>query len=144
MNLPLARAIILLPVLALVLGGCATRSGATGGGSILGKSGSTPASGPYLSALEGGIIARSGLQLSPSDSKRALEAEYRALEEAATGQSIAWEGSSAKGNVVAAAPYQVGTQNCRQYRHTVQLSGKESMARGTACRNADGTWSPLT
>lgn len=144
MNLPFARAVIVLPILALMLGGCATRSGAAGAGSLIGKSGSAPASGPYLSALEGGIIARSGLQLSPSDSKRALEAEYRALEEAATGQTIAWEGSSAKGSVVAAAPYQVGTQNCRQYRHTVQFSGKESMTRGTACRNADGTWSPLT
>ena len=144
MNFPFARAVIVLPILALMLGGCATRSGAAGAGSLIGKSGSAPASGPYLSALEGGIIARSGLQLSPSDSKRALEAEYRALEEAATGQTIAWEGSSAKGSVVAAAPYQVGTQNCRQYRHTVQFSGKESMTRGTACRNADGTWSPLT
>lgn len=144
MNLPLARAAILLPLLALALSGCATRSGATGGGSIIGRGGASAASGPYITALEGGIIARSGLQLSASDSKRALEAEYRALEEAATGQTIAWEGSSAKGSVVAAAPYQVGTQNCRQYRHTVQLSGKEALARGTACRNPDGTWSPLT
>lgn len=139
---PAARTALVVALAVLVLGGCATRATSFGGG-IIGANGGT-ASGPYLSALQGGIVARSGLQLSGADSKRALEAEYRALEEAAAGQSIAWKGSGASGTVVAAAPYQVGAQNCRQYRHTLDAAGKQALARGTACRNADGTWTPLT
>ena len=137
-----ARMTLVVMLAALALGGCATRSASLGGG-IVGANGGA-ASGPYLSALQGGIVARSGLQLSSADSKRALEAEYRALEEAAAGQSIAWAGRDVSGTVVAAAPYQVGAQNCRQYRHTVDAAGKQTLARGTACRNADGTWTPLT
>jgi surface antigen len=45
--------------------------------------------------------------------------------------------------VIAAAPYQVGSQNCRQYTHTVTSDGHEVKARGAACRNKDGTWTPL-
>jgi surface antigen len=98
----------------------------------------------YITALEGGIVSRSGADISSSDRSRALEAEYRALEEAAGGQSIPWKGDDASGVVVANAPYQVGAQNCRQYRHTVTADGRESVARGVACRNSDGTWTPLT
>jgi surface antigen len=45
--------------------------------------------------------------------------------------------------VVAAAPYQVGSQNCRQYTHTITVDGKDTVSRGSACRNNDGSWSPL-
>lgn len=102
------------------------------------------ASAGYITSLQGGIVGRSGAQLSSSDRSRALEAEYRALEEAAGGQSISWKGSDASGSVTANAPYQVGAQNCRQYRHTVTVEGREAVARGVACRNSDGTWTPLT
>ena len=83
------------------------------------------------------------MQLGDSDRQRALEAEYRALEGAAVGQPVTWTGRDAKGSVVAAAPYQVGSQNCRQYTHTVTADGKDALARGVACRNENGTWSPL-
>ena len=51
---------------------------------------------------------------------------------------------SHSGEVVAAQPYQVGSQNCRQYTHTVRIDGTPQSARGTACRNEDGSWTPLT
>jgi surface antigen len=94
--------------------------------------------------LQGGIVGRAGANLSSSDRSRALEAEYRALEAAAGGQAIAWKGDDASGQVIANAPYQVGRQNCRQYRHTLTVGGRETTARGAACRNSDGTWTPLT
>jgi surface antigen len=100
----------------------------------------------YIAALKGGIISRAaGLNLGASDRSRALEAEYRALENAPSGQIIAWSGSKGVGGqVTAAAPYQVGQQNCRQYSHNLtNAAGRSFLARGAACRNPNGTWTPL-
>ncbi len=123
-----------------VVAGCSTTSGNGGGLMSARSSGSTP----YIAALEGGIVSRSGVPISNSDRARALEAEYRALEAAAVGQPISWNGGDVSGQVVAAAPYQVGSQNCRQYRHTLATGGRQVIARGAACRNKDGSWTPLT
>ncbi|MGO7450301.1 hypothetical protein ACC668_37525, partial [Rhizobium ruizarguesonis] len=71
--------------------------------------------------LQGGIVGRSGVSLTDSDKQRALEAEYRALEGAAVGQPVLWTGKDVTGKVVAAAPYQVGSQNFRQYTHTLAV-----------------------
>jgi surface antigen len=127
---------------ALLLSGCGTTSrdaGKTGGMVTSNTSAS------YIAALGGGVIGRTtGLSISKADRQRALEAEYRALEVARGGQPVVWEGSGISGSVVAAAPYQVGSQNCRQYSHTVTVKGQDSVGRGAACRNANGTWTPLT
>lgn len=127
---------------AIALSGCSTTS-SKGGGVSLFSSSKPPASATFITALEGGIVGRTGIKLSDSDRQRALEAEYRALESSPLGQSVVWKGRDASGEVVAAAPYQVGSQNCRQYTHTVTINGKPTLARGAACRNDDGTWSPL-
>lgn len=99
----------------------------------------------YIAALQGGVVERAGgASLGRADRQRALEAEYRALEAAPGGQPVTWGSGDVKGSVVAAAPYQVGSQNCRQYSHTVTVDGKIATARGAACRNPNGTWTPLT
>ncbi len=126
----------------VLLAGCTTTSGTgASGGLFAGRSSEAV---QYISALQGGMVGRSGISMSDSDRQRALEAEYRALESAGVGQPIEWSGSSITGEVVAAAPYQVGSQNCRQYKHTLTVSGRETTIRGAGCRNADGTWTPLT
>ncbi len=122
-----------------VLAGCTTSSG---GGGLL--SSRPSASTPYIAALQGGMVGRSGVTVSSSDRSRALEAEYRALEAGAVGQPVPWTGRGVGGQVTAAAPYQVGSQNCRQYKHTITAGGRDVVSRGTACRNKDGTWTPLT
>lgn len=127
---------------AIALSGCSTTS-TKGGGTSLFSSSKPPASATFISALDGGIVERTGIKLSDSDKQRALEAEYRALESSPLGQSVVWKGRGASGEVVAAAPYQVGSQNCRQYTHTITVDDKPTMARGAACRNDDGTWTPL-
>jgi surface antigen len=124
-------------LVALVLAGCTT----TGGGSA----GSVKAgSAVYISALQGGIVSRTGVKLSNSETQRALEAEYRALEAAPGGQPVTWAGGDVRGEVIAAAPYQVGKQNCRQFTHKVVNGNRTLEARGAACRNANGTWTPLS
>ncbi len=139
MGTPLRIAVLTIAGMVLLAGcGSASSSKRTtlAGGSI--------GSGPLIAALDGGVIGRSaGLEIGKADRQRALEAEYRALEAAPGGQPVAWEGSDISGSVVAAAPYQVGSQNCRQYSHTVTSKGRQTVARGAACRNADGSWTPL-
>lgn len=100
-----------------------------------------------LAALHGGILPADALRtLAEGDRLRALEAEYRALETAPAGQAVTWSnpGGKISGRVVAAAPYQVGRQNCRQYSHTAAIEGREIVGQGAACRNEDGSWTPLT
>jgi surface antigen len=99
-----------------------------------------------LEALGGGIIATNiAPRLSNGERRRALEAEYKALENAPVGQSVAWsnERGTVSGQVSAAQAYQVGSQNCRQYTHTVLVDGQSLVARGTAFRNEQGNWTPL-
>lgn len=133
------RTAICLTASFVLLSGCGTSRGARTAASAASAS-----SASYIAALGGGIIGTAaGLSISKADRQRALEAEYRALEAAQSGQPVSWEGSEVRGSVVAAAPYQVGSQNCRQYRHTVTVKGQDSVARGAACRNANGTWTPL-
>lgn len=127
-------------VSASVLSGCATSGGIGSGGLFSSRKPGVD----YIAALQGGIVGRVPAEIGKGDRQRALEAEYRALEQAAVGQPVAWKGRDVSGEVVAAAPYQVGSQNCRQYTHTLNLDSGQVKARGAACRNADGSWTPLT
>jgi surface antigen len=145
-----------LLALSVALAGCGTTSGSTRldetGNRIADRTGYQADDAPensayYLQALKGGLLARmQGLKMSVNDRKRGLEAEYRALESAPGGQAVVWEGAGGlRGEVTAAVPYQVGSQNCRQYTHTVNAGGAiPTTARGAACRNSNGSWTPLS
>jgi surface antigen len=93
----------------------------------------------------GGLVSQAGVELSRNEIAAALAAEQRALETAQAGQPVEWQGSSAGrgGTVIAAQPYRVGSQDCRPYSHIVKSSGPARSMRGTACRNADGSWTLL-
>lgn len=99
-----------------------------------------------INAMDGGLIGGSiGNGLDSGERRSALEAEYRALEHTPSGQVVTWRGDKGRyGEVVAAQPYRVGSQDCRQYKHTVITNGESKTGRGTACRNPDGSWTPLT
>lgn len=131
---------------AVALAGCGSTSGGKGAVAGLGSTATRAVSSTtYIAALQGGVIGRlADLDIGTSDRQRALEAEYRALEAAPGGQPVTWNGRGVSGSVVAAAPYQVGSQNCRQYSHTVTVKAQAKTARGAACRNPDGSWTPLT
>lgn len=100
-----------------------------------------------VAAMGGGLIGGTlGSGLDERDRRKALEAEYRALEYTQSGNPVAWKSDSGgrSGTVVPAQPYRVGSQDCRQYQHSVMIDGTSRSARGTACRNADGSWTILT
>jgi surface antigen len=100
-----------------------------------------------IAAMEGGLVGGPvGAELSETERRRALEAEYRALEYTPAGEAVAWGtegGAGGYGEVTAAQPYSVGSQNCRLYTLTVTAKGRTQQARGSACRNPDGSWSRL-
>jgi surface antigen len=133
----------------LALSACGTTEPGDDGG-VAGDT-STPASGDgkaaIIKSMRGGLVGGSiGTGLSDDEKNRALEAEYRALEYGQGGQPVAWKGddSGTYGQVVAAQPYRVGSQDCRQYTQTVVHDRQSKIVRGTACRNTDGSWTPLT
>lgn len=100
-----------------------------------------------IQAMGGGLVGgQIGEGLGDRDRRSALEAEYRALEYTQSGRPVGWKGnrSDRYGEVVAAQPYRVGSQDCRQYTHTIFMGGQSRSARGTACRNPNGSWTPLT
>ena len=139
-----ARMQILAVAALLALGGCAK----TGGQSSFLNSFVPQSAGKQsvIEALNGGIIDPTvSAKLSTDDRIKALEAEYRALESAPSGQIVAWTGTQGgvSGEVYAAQPYEVGSQNCRQYVHKIVQGGETVTAHGTACRSEDGNWTPL-
>lgn len=82
-----------------------------------------------------------GQGLSSAAQKKAAEAEFRALEFGRTGIPVAWREGESRGEVTPGAPYQVNAANCRDYTHTVSIAGGPPLSgRGTACRQANGSW----
>lgn len=138
-----------LVVGAVTISGCATTDiktpslpGIPGSGNNSGK-----VAAAIIAAMNGGLVGgRIGAGLGERDRAAALEAEYRALEYTPSGRPVTWKGSqsSVYGEVTAGQPYRVGSQDCRQYSHAVYVGGQPRTARGTACRNSDGSWTPLT
>lgn len=139
----------------LILSGClsggADRPGsgalALGGAGTARPKAERPVAADIIAAMDGGLIGGPvGKELDDGEREKALEAEYKALEHTPNGQIVTWrsERSSRYGEVVASQPYRVGSQDCRQYSHTIFTAGQSNATRGTACRNADGSWTPLT
>lgn len=145
-GLPFSRSLLVVPMM-LVLCVALSACGTSGKGRVLpslGGSSDTKPQTSLLTPLGNGLIGNAAGQLSPLDRRKALEAEYRALEYSPAGKAVSWNSGANSGDVTAAQPYQVGSQNCRQYSHSYDIDGTQQTSRGTACRNADGSWTPLT
>jgi surface antigen len=80
------------------------------------------------------------------DKRRAYAAQMQALETGPSGTPVAWRNpdSGRYGNIVPGPAYQQGGGQCRQYTHTIYIDGRPQVARGAACRNPDGTWTPVS
>lgn len=148
-EIPVIRIAIAPALIAVLtmLSACGTTRGALDGDGGTPPQDTKPVdSATIMKSMGGGLIGGSiGAGLSSDEKARALEAEYRALEYSQAGQKVAWKGDSASiyGEAAAAQAYRVGSQDCRQFTQTVYRNGQSRIARGTACRNADGSWTPL-
>lgn len=106
-----------------------------------------PRSETFAGIEGGGLIGGNlGSSLTRQQRQLGLEAEYKALENTPAGQDVTWKDASSgrSGSVRAAQPYRVGSQDCRQYIHTLEMGGASQEARGTACRNENGSWTLLS
>ena len=108
-------------------------------------SGSSGVTGSVGGAPTGGILSGPvGASLDERDLKRAAAAEKQALERGEPGEPVGWRGSAGRhGTVVPGVDYEIRSVRCRDYTHSIYIDGRPQTARTTACRNADGTWSPV-
>jgi surface antigen len=122
----------LMPLVALVATACSTANGGT------------PA--VLVKPLSQGVVnGELGDMLNANAKMKAAEAEYKALETGETGMAVEWRVSDKLfGKVVPQQPFRVGKTDCRRYVHTVSNRGDIRSAAGTACRDADGVWQPVS
>src|SRR5262245_25611877 len=102
-------------------------------------------------AVAGGVIGamignRIGAAMDDEDKQRAYAAQIEALEQGPSGAPVAWRNpdSGRYGSIVPGPAYDSQGLKCRQYTHTIYIDGKPQTARGAACRNPDGSWSPVS
>ncbi len=124
-------------VIALGVAACAADTGPKEvGGTAVGAASAAP--GAFLGN-------RIGAALNDEDKRRAYAAQIQALDTGPSGAPVAWRNpeSGRYGNVVPGPAYQVNGASCRHYTHTIFIDAAPQIERGTACRNADGTWTKM-
>jgi surface antigen len=122
-------------------------TGAIIGASVAGGGTGSRVAGGLIGAALGGLIGnRIGASLDDEDKRRAYAAEMDALERGPSGAPVAWKNpdSGRYGTVIPGPAYAQNGRNCRSFTHTIYIDGRPQTARGTACRNPDGTWTPLS
>jgi surface antigen len=143
-------AIFVLPALLAACGpgnkqGTGTIVGATAGavaGAAIGGS-KNRAGGIAIGAVAGGLIGNAiGRDMDQRDREMAEAAQYQALEYGQPGAATPWNNpeNQHRGQIVPGKPYVQAGLNCRPYTHTIYIGGQPQTARGTACRQPDGTW----
>jgi surface antigen len=129
-------ALTALPAL-LALAACAGDPGQTGSIAYTATASSKVAA---AGVLGNGL----GASLDERDRQRAYAAEMQALEQGEPGEPVGWRGGSGRhGTVVPGGYYETRGVRCRDYSHTIYSDGRPQTARATACRNPDGSWSPV-
>jgi surface antigen len=102
--------------------------------------------GAAIGAVAGGLVGSSiGRDLDDQERRNAQEAEYSALENGRPGSPVEWRGDRDNyyGEVTPGPRYRVNAYDCRDYTHKIWIDGQPQVARGTACRQPDGTWKPV-
>ena len=136
--------------LALALGACETppskqQVGAVSGAVVGGVVGSTIGGGTGRTvAIVAGTVA--GALLGSHIGKRMDEADRmkaaQALEAAPTGQQTSWRNPDT-GNTYSFTPtrtYEASGNPCCEFTVNATMEGKPETVKGTACRQADGSW----
>jgi surface antigen len=115
-------------------------------GNVIGGAAGNRAAGTIAGAAFGGLIGnRIGADMDDEDKRRAYAAQLQALDRGPSGAPVAWRNpdTGRYGSVVPGPAYHSQGLDCRQYSHTIYVDKRPQTARGTACRNPDGTWQPV-
>lgn len=113
------------------------------GAAVTGGGVGSKLAGGVAGALIGGLVGSAiGAALDDEDRERAYAAQMQALDQGSPGAPVAWRNpdSGRYGNIVPGPAYHRSGTTCRQFTHTVYIDARPQTARGTACRNPDGTW----
>ena len=141
---------LVLGLVSASLAGCISPGAKEGLGGALGNSagsGAGESAAPPPGALIGGVAAQStGRGLDDRERQRAEQAEFQALEYGRPGSPVEWRGDREgfRGEVVPGPRYRVNAYDCRDYTHRIWAGGEPQAARGTACRQAEGGWRPIS
>jgi surface antigen len=99
----------------------------------------TPAA--TLSDLGSYVDAAALAKLSSKSKSEASAAQFNALQFGRVGAPRLWTGDNGASGQVTVGPFlRVNLIDCRDFTHTVTISGTSFVHKGTACREADGTW----
>lgn len=80
-------------------------------------------------------------QMSEKSKAQAAGAQFNALQFGRVGAPRNWVGDSGQAGAVTVGPYvRVNLIDCRDFTHTVTIAGQNFVRKGTACREADGSW----
>jgi len=80
-------------------------------------------------------------QLSSRSRAEASAATFNALQYGRVGAPRNWSGDSGQSGSMTVGPYvRVNLIDCREFTHTVTIGGQNFVRKGTACREADGSW----
>ena len=115
-------------------------------GSNFGGGTSGHVAGAVTGAAVGGVLGNAiGASLDAGDRQRAYAAQMQAIEYGEPGAPVGWRSpeSDRHGTIVPGPPYQSNGLTCREFTHAIYVDGRPQTARGTACRNPDGTWTPV-
>lgn len=84
-----------------------------------------------------------GKKLDETDKREAGKADDKA-KDAPVGETVAWSNPET-GHSGTVTPVREGKdaagRTCREFKHTILVDGKEETVTGTACKQADGSWS---
>ena len=149
----LLKKLVIVGLAASLLTGCATGGGNQNatlgtlagavGGAALGSafgSGSGKVAAIAAGALVGGFLGNQiGASLDAESQRQNYTASVQALD---TGAPQQWQNpqTGAYGTVNPGPVAYVNNRTCRPYTNTVYIDGQPQVARGTACRNPDGSW----
>ena len=79
--------------------------------------------------------------LSAKSKTEVAGAQFNALQFGRVGAPRNWQGDSGQSGAITVGPYvRVNLIDCRDFTNTVTISGQSYVKKGTACREADGSW----
>jgi len=137
--------IVAATLASVALAACAGDTGLSSGPASGGPNAFTGSVPPSANPMAAGPPAAPAIALDPRDRPAAVAAHLRALQFGEPGAPVAWRNPETghHGTIVPGPAYQSNGQTCREFSHTVYVDNRPQTARGSSCRNPDGTWSPL-
>lgn len=127
-----------------------TLAGAALGGLVGSQIGSGTGNAVAIGAgvVAGGFLGnRIGKSLSCQDQEKHYATTQNALETQKTGQTSTWTNpdSGHSGEITPTRTYtSADGMPCRDFTQTIYVDGKYEQIDGTACRQPDGTWKPVS